>query len=83
MKINWRVRFKNKVWLTSFTALIIGFVYQVLGLIGVVPVIAEDKVTELVTMIITVLAALGIVVDPTTDGMCDSDEAMNYCKDKE
>lgn len=76
MKINWKLRLKNKVWLVAFTGLIIGFIYQVLGLIGITPAIAEDKVTEIVGMIITLLAALGIVVDPTTEGICDSEECL-------
>lgn len=76
MKINWKLRLKNKVWLVAFTSLIIGFIYQVLGLIGITPAIAEDKVTEIVGMIITLLAALGIVVDPTTEGIYDSEECL-------
>ena len=31
MKINWKVRLKNKVWLGSFLSLIVGFVYSMLG----------------------------------------------------
>ena len=31
-KINWRVRFRNKIWLGSFLSLIVGFVYSMLAL---------------------------------------------------
>ena len=35
MKINWRVRFRNKIWLGSFLSLIVSFVYSMLGLFDV------------------------------------------------
>ena len=34
-KINWKVRFKNKVWLGSFLSLIVGFAYSMLALFDV------------------------------------------------
>lgn len=81
MKINWKIRFKNKVWLTSFVGVIIGFIYQMLSMFGIVPVISEDNLLELLGMLITLLAGLGIIVDPTTKGVSDSDRAMTYGKD--
>ena len=32
MKVNWKVRFQNKVWLSSFFACILTFVYTMLGI---------------------------------------------------
>ena len=31
MKINWKVRFKNKVWLGSFCSLIAGLAYSMIS----------------------------------------------------
>ena len=81
MKINWKIRFKNKVWLTSFVGVVVGFIYQLLAMFGIVPVISEDNLLELLGMLITLLAGLGIIVDPTTKGVSDSDRAMTYGKD--
>jgi phi LC3 family holin len=78
MKINWKARFKNKTFLVTFITLVVAFVYQVLGLFGVVPSISEDSVVNLFTMLVNILAFVGVVVDPTTDGFNDSDRAMLY-----
>jgi len=77
-KINWKVRFKNKAFLITFTTTVIAFLYQLLAMFGIVPAISEDVVTQLVMMIINVLATLGIVVDGTTKGVGDSTRALNY-----
>lgn len=81
MKINWKARFKNRTFLITFITLVIAFVYQVLGLLGVVPSISEDSVVNLFTMLVNILAFVGVVVDPTTDGFNDSDRAMLYYTD--
>lgn len=78
MKINWKARFKNKAFVITFITMIIAFIYSILALFGVVPSIAEDSVTEIVTLIVEFLAMLGILVDPTTDGVSDSSRALTY-----
>ena len=47
MRINWRVRFKNKTWLVSFLTVILAFVYQVLGMFGIVPAVTQDMAAQL------------------------------------
>ena len=64
-------------------AAIVAFVYQVLGLCGVVPSVSQDQITQLVGIVINILVALGIVVDPTTSGVTDSQQAMTYDRPKE
>lgn len=76
--INWKVRFKNKAWLLTMAVTVIAFVYQVLGLLGFVPAISQDQVTQLVTLVVNMLACLGIIVDPTTAGVRDSRQALRY-----
>lgn len=78
MKINWKARFKNKAFVIAFITMIIAFVYSILSLFGIVPSVAEDTVTEIITLVIEFLAMLGILVDPTTDGVNDSDRALTY-----
>ena len=82
MKINWSLRLKNKTTLTAIILAIIALVYQVLGLFGVVPGISESQITEVAGMCINLLCLLGIVVDPTTDGVSDSNQAMEYSTPK-
>lgn len=78
--INWQVRLRNKTWLLAMLAAIVAFVYQVLALCGVVPAVSQDQITQLIGIIINILVALGIVVDPTTAGVTDSSRAMGYDK---
>lgn len=81
MKLNWKARFKNKTFVISFVTLIIAFVYQMLGLFGIVPSISESSVVNVVTIVINILATFGVLVDPTTNGVSDSDRALTYYTD--
>jgi phi LC3 family holin len=78
MKINWKVRFKNKVWLTSFISLIVGFVFNLLTLFDVAPVVTQNTIMRIVENILTFLGMIGVLVDPTTAGLNDSIRAMGY-----
>lgn len=76
--MNILVRLKNPVFLLTFLATVVAFIYQVLGMFGVVPKVSEDQLIQLVSLVINVLTALGVLVDPTTKGVGDSDRAMDY-----
>ena len=78
MKINWKVRFKNKVWLGSFLSLIISFAYSMLGLFDIFPVVTRNNVVEILNQILTFLGLIGVLVDPTTAGLGDSERALGY-----
>ena len=78
MKLNWKVRFKNKVWLGSFLSLIVGFVYSMLALFDVFPQVTQNLVVQLLNQVLTFLGLIGVIVDPTTAGISDSDRAMGY-----
>lgn len=78
MKLNWKVRFKNKVWLGSFLSLIIGFIYSMLALFDVFPTVTQNNVIQLLNQVLTFLGLIGVIVDPTTSGLSDSERAMSY-----
>ena len=78
MKINWKVRFKNKVWLGMFLSLIIGFVFNMLKMFEVYPPMTENQILNIVNQALTFLGLIGVLVDPTTDGVGDSARAMSY-----
>ena len=78
MKINWKVRLRNKTWLASALALVVSFVYDLLAMADVVPPLSEDWLMSLIQTLLTLLTALGVVIDPTTEGAQDSDRAMTY-----
>ena len=78
MKLNMKIRWRNATFVVTFCTLIISFVYQLLGLLGVVPPIAEETAVKVLGIIVNILAAIGVLVDPTTDGLEDSARAMTY-----
>ncbi len=78
MKINWKVRLKNKVWLGSFCSLVVGFVYSMLALFDVFPEVTQSLVLQLVNQVLTFLGLIGVIVDPTTAGIGDSERALQY-----
>ena len=78
MKINWKVRFRNKVWLGSFLSLIVGFVYSMLALFDVFPEVTQSLVLQLMNQVLTFLGLIGVIVDPTTAGISDSERALGY-----
>ncbi len=78
MKINIKARLKNKTFLLSIATLLITFVYQLLSMFDIVPKVSENTVINLFGMFVNLLAGLGVIVDPTTNGINDSDRAMTY-----
>ena len=78
MKINWKVRFKNPTWLTMFISLIVGFTFNLLKMFEIVPKFTENQVMEIVSQVLTFLGLIGVLVDPTTAGVGDSERALGY-----
>lgn len=76
--MNWKLRFKNKATLIAIVAAAVAFVYQILGILHIVPPITEEQVMQILGIIINILVGLGILVDPTTAGIGDSARAMTY-----
>ena len=84
MKINWIVRIKNKnFWLAIIPAAIV-LIQTVAALFGVVIDLGEvgNRLIAVVDAVFIGLGILGIVVDPTTAGVRDSDRALTYVKPK-
>lgn len=76
--MNWKLRLKNKTTLVTLCVAVVGSVYGILAALGIVPSVTQDNVMDLIYSLITILCALGIVVDPTTAGIKDSEQAMTY-----
>jgi len=76
--INWKVRFRNKTWLTMFISLVVGFVFNILRAFDVVPVVTESLVMNIAGQVLSFLGLIGVIVDPTTAGVGDSERALGY-----
>lgn len=80
MKINWLVRVKNKnFWIALIPALLL-LVQVVASVFGFTLDLGDlgNKLLAVVNAAFAVLAILGIVTDPTTNGISDSEQAMTY-----
>lgn len=82
--INWEVRLKNKqFWLALIPAVLL-LVQAVASVFGFVIDLSAlgDKLLVVVNTLFTVLVILGVVVDPTTRGIKDSENALTYTEPK-
>lgn len=80
MNINWKVRIKNKnFWLALIPAILLliqtvlvpfGYKWD-FGVLG-------QQITAIINAAFAVLSILGVVNDPTTEGVSDSAQAMSY-----
>ena len=75
--LNLKIRLKNKTFIITMMTTIIAFVYQMLAQFEVVPKITQDQTIQVLMLIVNMLAGLGILVDPTTDGVKDSERVLN------
>lgn len=78
MKINWKIRFKQKQFVIAICSALFISAQAVGGLFGFT--LSDELGSELaytLNTILAVLVLLGVVTDHTTDGVGDSEEALN------
>ena len=82
MKINWKVRMKKKSFWLALVPAIFLLIQTVADPFGYKWdfVILNQQAAAIINAAFAVLAILGIVSDPTTSGLSDSDQAMTYEK---
>ncbi|API91625.1 MULTISPECIES: phage holin [Virgibacillus] len=82
MKINWKVRAKKKsFWLALVLAIVL--LTQVVGNwfgYNVTAQLLNAEAAKFINAVFAVLVILGIVNDPTTSGLSDSKQDLNYIK---
>lgn len=83
--INWKVRVKNKAFWVAIIPAVLLLVQQVCAVVGVQLDFGElqAQLVAIVGTVFAILAILGIVADPTTAGVGDSEQAMGYDEPKE
>lgn len=82
MNINWRVRLQNKTFLTGLISLVVVFVYDLLQLLEIAPPVTQSAVMQVAEGILMILGMVGVIADPTTNGLSDSKHAMTYTSPK-
>ena len=80
MKINWIVRFKNKNFWIAFVPAVLLLIQVVTDVFGFELELSDlgNKLLAVVNAVFVVLTILGVVTDPTTSGISDSDQALTY-----
>lgn len=84
MKINWKVRINNKIfWLALIPAMLM-LIKSLANLLGfeLDLHLVETNLLDVVEAVFMVLGIIGIVADPTTAGVGDSENALTYEKPK-
>ena len=84
MKINWTVRLKNKTFWVALVPAVLLLIQVVAAVFGIDIKLdgLGDKLLAVVNALFAVLTILGVVTDPTTVGVSDSKQAMEYDKPK-
>lgn len=73
--INWKLRFQNKATLLAIASTVI-LLAQQLGFK------LPDNIADIVNTFLTLLVLLGVINDPTTEGISDSPNALTYAEPK-
>lgn len=82
--MNWKVRIKNKTfWLTVIPAVLL-LIQVVAAVFGYTLDFGDlgNKLLAVVNAVFALLAILGVVNDPTTEGVADSEQALTYLEPK-
>ncbi len=84
MKINWTVRAKNKTFWLSLIPTTLLLLQQLGALFGVALELTgvAEQLAAIVGTVFALLALLGVVTDPTTEGVSDSKQALTYGEPK-
>ena len=82
--INWQVRIKNKnFWLTFIPAVLL-LIQVITAVFGFTLDLGDlgNRLLDVVNAAFSVLVILGVVNDPTTEGVSDSEQALTYTEPK-
>ncbi len=78
--INWKVRIRNKTFWMTFIPAVLLLVQSVAAVFGYTLDFEalSAQLRAVVEAVFVLLAILGVVNDPTTAGIADSENAMTY-----
>ena len=79
MSINWKVRLRNKTFWLSLIPAVLLLVQVIAAVFGYTLDLGDlgNKLLAVVNALFAVLSVLGVVTDPTTKGVSDSEQALS------
>lgn len=81
--INWKVRFKKKSFWVAIISAIALFINNITQAVGLDYSSQVEQGVSILTSILTVLAGIGVVIDPTTAKLGDTGIAQTYAKPRD
>ena len=81
--INWKVRFKKKSFWVAIISAIALFINNITQAVGLDYSSQVEQGVSILTSILTVLAGIGVVIDPTTAKLGDTGIAQTYSKPRD
>jgi len=79
-KINWLVRIRNKAFWVAIVPAVLLLIQAIANVFGLTIDLGDlgNNLIAVINAVFVVLSILGIVVDPTTNGVSDSERALTY-----
>lgn len=78
MIINIKNRFKNKATCLAIILQALTIIYSVAQMFGIELPVAKDQIYYVAELIVGLLVMIGVITDPNTNGLSDSERALTY-----
>jgi len=78
--INWKARLKSGPFWMGVISAVVAAVFAIIPMCGVELSVTADQVLNVATLVLMIPASIGIISDPTTKGLSDSQMALTYDK---
>ncbi|ARJ52032.1 phage holin [Staphylococcus lutrae] len=76
--INWKIRIKQKTFWVAILSAIFLFAQNIAKIFGYDIEVYTTQLTDTLNGVLGFLVLVGVIQDPTTSGIGDSDQALNY-----
>ncbi|HDK5703421.1 phage holin [Staphylococcus pseudintermedius] len=76
--INWKIRIKQKTFWVAILSAIFLFAQSIAKVLGYDIQVYTEQLTDALNSILGILVLMGVIQDPTTQGVSDSHQALDY-----
>ncbi|HEC2241002.1 TPA: phage holin [Staphylococcus delphini] len=76
--INWKIRIKQKTFWVAMLSAIFLFAQSIAKVFGYDIQVYTEQLTDTLNSVLGILVLMGVIQDPTTKGVGDSHQALNY-----
>lgn len=80
MNINWKVRIRHRQFWVAIVSASVLLANHIASLFNIDITLISFKIQQLLETILLILTLFGIIIDPTTEGVNDSSQVMDYTK---